>query len=215
MSGITLTSKDVQIHLDGFNIERTKKGYLYGEEDDVLFLVEALREENSEGRWLVKFKDEISYVAPKLYGLLASNVHAYVNGQTLEDGTVMNRDKAAELSTAGCEEVKAPSKKETKRKRVEDSCNAIQENKKKRRRRATDNAFPVKLQDVAVRGGKLVQEKNYVRPQQQTKFVNTKITDEERDERETENRKYEDLFQEVPVLFYPEEGSPFSLQGEF
>lgn len=215
MSDIALTSRDILLHLDGYNIERTKKGYLYGEEDDRMFLVESVNSENQDGRWLVKFRDEVSYVSPALFVLLWTNVHLYVNGQTLEDGTVMNRDKAAELCATGTEEVKPPAKKETKRKRVEDSSNAIQENKRKRVRRKTADTFPNKLQDVAVRGGKLVEEKNYVRPQPQTKWVNTRITDEERDSRAVKNREDEDLFQNVPVMFYPEKGSPFSLEGSF
>ncbi len=161
---VHMTSRDLQIHLSGFGIVRTKKGYLYGDEKQMLFLTEGKPEEDGvDGRWLAKYSDEISYVSPKLFQLLFVNTHPFVNGQTLEDGTIMNPEKAAEISKTGGEYVPRKTVKQTKQQKLEEENtqgNPIVTNKRKRaQRKSTGKRVPKKqqstLQDVAVMGMKV------------------------------------------------------------
>src|SRR5688572_16278780 len=109
---VFLTFDEIQTHLQGFNVLRIKTGYFYGDQEHVILLAEAVRHDpygTQEGRWLVKYKDGFSYVEPQLFTYLFANVHNYINGQTLDDGTVMNPEKAQELGKAGGEApVKTP-----------------------------------------------------------------------------------------------------------
>jgi hypothetical protein len=51
-----------------------------------------------EGRWIAKYKNEVSYVSPALYDLLLHLAVPQVVGQTLSDGTVMTENKARALA---------------------------------------------------------------------------------------------------------------------
>ena len=85
-------------HLGGYAITYTKRGYLNAEEYQLIYLVEALASSTNDGRWLVKYKGEISYVSPALFALLKNNTHALVLGQTMKDGTLMTKDKAFDFA---------------------------------------------------------------------------------------------------------------------
>lgn len=80
-------------HMKNMMIQRTKRGYVNGEEEQLLYLMEGRGVDKGDGRWLVRYKGEISYVAPELFQMLYNNITDKIIGQTLEDGTVMTKQK--------------------------------------------------------------------------------------------------------------------------
>ncbi len=98
MDAEALAFDDLYKHLAHYTIRGTKRGYLNGEEHQVMYLVDSWNPETNEGRWIIKFRGEVSYVSPALYQLLSDNTHSYVLGQTLGDGTLMTNDKVLELA---------------------------------------------------------------------------------------------------------------------
>lgn len=211
-SEVCLTFEDIQTHLQGFNVAKIKTGYFYGDQDHVILLAEA-SSNYGEGRWLVKYKDGFSYAEPQLFNLLYANCHTFVNGQTLDDGTVMNPEKALELSKTGdlsLPKPATPRRAQSKRKTSTASTVVPGEMLKdnKRRRKSKTEILPSKIDpaEIAVRGGK-----NYLRPVSHDKYVNTVITDEQRDQKQLDLREVEDVFQAIEVQFYNTDGSTFEL----
>jgi hypothetical protein len=98
MDAEALAFDDIYEHLAGFAIIYTKRGYVNAEEHQVVYLVETVSHLTNEGRWLVKYKGEVSYVSPSLFTMLKQNTHSMVLGQTLKDGTLMTREKAYDMS---------------------------------------------------------------------------------------------------------------------
>lgn len=98
MDAEALAFDDLYKYLANYSIQSTKRGYLNAEEHQILYLVESHSHLSNEGRWLVKFRGEVSFVSPALYDLLCNNTHNLVLGQTLPDGTLMTRDKAYEMA---------------------------------------------------------------------------------------------------------------------
>jgi hypothetical protein len=98
MDAEALAFDDIYKHMANFTIKHTKRGYVNGEEHQVLYMVEGFSPVTNEGRWLIKMKGEVSYVSPALYALISDNTHATVIGQTLPDGTMMTRDKTLEIA---------------------------------------------------------------------------------------------------------------------
>lgn len=96
MDAEALAFDDIYKHMANYTIKHTKRGYINGEEHQVIYLAEGLTHFTNEGRWLVKLRGEVSYVSPALYSLLSDNAHTTVIGQTLPDGTMMTRDKILE-----------------------------------------------------------------------------------------------------------------------
>lgn len=94
-------------HIKGYNLVKHKQGYYHACRDDQLFLVHAVKEfsqdhyRQPEGKWLARYEGEISYLSPKLYELLEGYVHPEMLGQTLDDGTVMSREKSLVLGNLG------------------------------------------------------------------------------------------------------------------
>jgi hypothetical protein len=85
-------------HIEGFRHVASKQGKFHGYEEDQMMLVKAVRPVGNygeeEGRWVVRYKGEFSYVSPELYNLLDAYTHKDVHGQTLRDGTIMCEEKS-------------------------------------------------------------------------------------------------------------------------
>lgn len=78
-----------------------------GQEEVVFYFVQAHNPQN-EGKWMLRFGSEISYLSPSLYAALFRMTYEEVLGQTMADGTTFTLEKAlfkgrtmAETSSCG------------------------------------------------------------------------------------------------------------------
>lgn len=89
-------------HIEGFQLVSRKFGHFHGNCEDPMFLLKATRETGQygeqEGRWVIRYDGEYSYVSPALFERIDSYVHKEIMGQTLGDGTIMCDEKSRVLA---------------------------------------------------------------------------------------------------------------------
>lgn len=99
MEAETLSSDDIFAHIANMVVKERKRGYFNGNPNEILHLFHAVdiccgdpQTNAIRGKWLVRYRSEISYVSPTLYALLSSALSERVIGQTIKDGTVVSSE---------------------------------------------------------------------------------------------------------------------------
>ncbi len=87
---------EIYPYIQGCVVKDNKRGYFGGMEDQILYLVEAYEParqpgQSDQGKWIVKYNGEISYVSPKLYDFMYKFTSKEILGQTLPDGTALTQ----------------------------------------------------------------------------------------------------------------------------
>jgi hypothetical protein len=227
-----MTIDEMHVHAAGHSMVRSKASYFNGQEQDIMCLTEAREIQGGAGKWIVKHKQQISYVSPNLFQVLWESCHGYRNGQTLPDGSTMCEEKAIELSklpeeqrelpkqtpsakrkrstTAAKDGQPAAKRQRTKKTTVtgSDNSNLLKKNKEKRAQTAT------RLKDVAITAkqsqsqrAKALETALKMAFKRPAKYIGgVKImTDEEREHFDDLIKEEEDDFEHVEIST-PEEG---------
>ena len=168
---------EIHNHLFSFTLVDTKLGYFLGKPEDKMILVHGTRkiEDNDEGKWVVWYKKNISYVCPELYNLLQTYNQPYIEGQTLSDGTVMSINRA--LATDN---------------------NTSNTDKPKRKRSLLSNT-----KDIAIIGkiNNKKQEHHIPKKRKMIDTVNIATTDSDREEKEKCFKEHEENWKAVEINY--------------
>jgi hypothetical protein len=95
--------KEISHHMMGYTIQDLPQlGYFHANCEDQIMLVWGTKENQygiQEGRWLIRYQGEHSYVSPQLFKLVSDYVHDEICGQTMRDGTIMSLEKSKQLAS--------------------------------------------------------------------------------------------------------------------
>jgi hypothetical protein len=95
--------QEISKHMMGYTQQSLPQlGFFHANCEDQIMLVWGTRENQygiQEGRWLVRYQGEHSYVGPQLFKLISDYTHDEILGQTMLDGTIMSVEKSKQLAS--------------------------------------------------------------------------------------------------------------------